>query len=220
MIIGMDNASLLLPMETRTGGPGSKGPIAFRTALGWALGGHVGVGSDNVIANYSRVTSYHVDGVNALSLDAANDMEVTGMSQEDEKVIKMWDDTCELRSDNHFYLPVPWRKNQCEFPDNYGYVAKRLNMQMKKLDRLGKTDEYTAGVQKFIERDYAEEVPEDEKQLRGGKVNYLPHHGTSSESKPKLRVVFDCRAEYCKVSINNQALQGPDLVNKLDLFSG
>ena len=45
---------------------------------------------------------------------------------------------------------------------------------------------------------------------------YLPHHPVFHPQKPgKLRVVFDCSAEYHNTSLNKQLLQGPDLTNSL-----
>ncbi|XP_057313154.1 uncharacterized protein LOC130654559 [Hydractinia symbiolongicarpus] len=43
---------------------------------------------------------------------------------------------------------------------------------------------------------------------------YIPHHGVYNENKPgKIRVVFDCGAEFDGVSINK--MSGPDLTNQL-----
>ena len=45
---------------------------------------------------------------------------------------------------------------------------------------------------------------------------YIPHHAVFSPKKPdKLRIVFDCAAEYEGTSINKAVHQGPDLTNRL-----
>ena len=45
---------------------------------------------------------------------------------------------------------------------------------------------------------------------------YIPHHGVYHPKKPtKIRVVFDCSAEYQNESLNKHLLQGPDLTNNL-----
>ena len=45
---------------------------------------------------------------------------------------------------------------------------------------------------------------------------YIPHHGVYHPLKPdKLRVVFDCSAKFCGVSLNDTLLTGPDLINSL-----
>ena len=66
--------------------------------------------------------------------------------------------------------------------------------------------------------DCAERCPEDveEDSNRMGKINYVPHHGLYHPKKPgKIRVVFDCSAQYAGISLNQKLLQGPDLTNSL-----
>ena len=47
-------------------------------------------------------------------------------------------------------------------------------------------------------------------------VWYIPHHGVYHPKKPnKIRMVFDCSAEYQNESLNKHLLQGPDLTNNL-----
>ena len=49
-----------------------------------------------------------------------------------------------------------------------------------------------------------------------GSVCYLPHHGVYHPAKPnKIRVVFDCSAEYAGGSINKEIMTGPDLNNQI-----
>ena len=43
----------------------------------------------------------------------------------------------------------------------------------------------------------------------------MPHHAVLSGASSKLRIVFDCAAEYQGVSLNKECFQGPDLCNKL-----
>ena len=77
-------------------------------------------------------------------------------------------------------------------------------------------DDYDENVQQMVSKGYAERVPDSELGLNDGSAWYLPHHHVTSEAKPgKIRVVFDCAAKFRDVSLNNQCLQGPDLVNKL-----
>ena len=71
---------------------------------------------------------------------------------------------------------------------------------------------------------HAKRVPPDECLLQGssqdsksslsdkGKVWYIPHHGIYHPKKPnKIRVVFDCSAEFKNETLNKHLLQGPDL---------
>ena len=48
------------------------------------------------------------------------------------------------------------------------------------------------------------------------KTWYLPHHGVNHASKTdKVRIVFDCSANYGGTSLNNKLLSGADLINQL-----
>ena len=47
-----------------------------------------------------------------------------------------------------------------------------------------------------------------------GRMWYIPHHGVYHPSKPrKIRVVFDCSAQFAGRSLNQELLTGPDLTN-------
>lgn len=67
----------------------------------------------------------------------------------------------------------------------------------------------------MVKKGYAEKIPKDEVR-QDGRIWYLPHHGVFHPQKPdKIRVVFDCSAEYKGEALNKHLLQGPDLTNKL-----
>ncbi|KAK3751570.1 hypothetical protein QZH41_007533 [Actinostola sp. cb2023] len=67
---------------------------------------------------------------------------------------------------------------------------------------------------KVIDSGFAEKVePAKSETMR---VWYIPHHGVYHPKKPnKIRVVFDCAAQYKNESLNKHLLQGPDLTNSL-----
>jgi len=47
-------------------------------------------------------------------------------------------------------------------------------------------------------------------------VWYLPHHAVINPKKPdKVRVVFDCAANFGGTLLNDKVLQGPDITNQL-----
>ena len=49
-----------------------------------------------------------------------------------------------------------------------------------------------------------------------GKTWFIPHHGVYHPSKAgKVRVVFDCSAEFDQRSLNKELLTGPDLTNQI-----
>lgn len=66
-----------------------------------------------------------------------------------------------------------------------------------------------------IEKGYAEKVPDHELQGTTGRKWYLPDHGVMHSQKDKIRVVYDCSAQYKGTSLNQELLKGPDLANNL-----
>ena len=49
-----------------------------------------------------------------------------------------------------------------------------------------------------------------------GKTCFIPHHGVYHPNKPgKIRVVFDCSAEFDEQSLNKELLTGPDLTSQI-----
>ena len=69
---------------------------------------------------------------------------------------------------------------------------------------------------KIIRKGYAQKIPDNEVPPVPGKVWYIPHHGIYHPKKPeKIRIVFDCSADYSGTSLNKLLLQGPDLMNSL-----
>ena len=62
----------------------------------------------------------------------------------------------------------------------------------------------------------AERVPENRREVQDDKFNYVPHTGVYHPRKPgQIRVVFDCSAQFNRVSLNDYLLQGPDFMNDL-----
>ena len=199
----MDNAHLLAPQEVRRSSNGTNGPYAVRTALGWAFNGPVDGVRNEVISNFVNVG-------NAWSVDADDDDIISvGMSPNDMKVIDLWNKSCVLEN-GHYTLPIPWVSDRPCFPDNQYNALHRLHSLKKRLVKKGQYEQYDENISKFMDKGYAEKVPEEEMNIKDGSVWYLPHHGVSSESKPKVRVVFDCAAQHSGICLNNQALQGPD----------
>ena len=67
----------------------------------------------------------------------------------------------------------------------------------------------------MLDKNYAELV-HDNYQTTSKMVWYIPHHSVINPHKPdKLRVVFDCSAEYKGISLNKFLMQGPHLMNDL-----
>ena len=75
-------------------------------------------------------------------------------------------------------------------------------------------EDYTSFMEDMINKVYAEKS--DSKANRQGKTWFIPHHEVYHPSKAgKIRVVFDCSAEYDGVFVNKRLLSCPDLTNQV-----
>ena len=157
---------------------------------------------------------------------------VQGLSWEDRKFLAIAEGGIRLLDSGHYELPLPLKHPAVKLPDNYELAARRLN-QLKK--RFLANDQYRRDYVTFMENvissGYAERVSQNtnshemtkngqERDLSSGlkaaNAWYIPHHGVYHPKKPtKIRVVFDCAAEYKGESLNKNLLQGPDLTNTL-----
>ena len=74
--------------------------------------------------------------------------------------------------------------------------------------------EYTQQVERLLDQGYAELCRGEESQ--SPVAWYLPHFGVRNPNKPnKLRLVFDAAAKSRGISLNDQLLEGPDLLQSL-----
>ena len=211
LLIGMDNAHLLMPLEIRRNDKFVNEPYAVRSYFGWSLHGYSAGCSGEVFVNF---VSLEKQVENLWRFDAEDSFENV-MSIQDQKVLRFWDN--EISHDKgHYTLPIPWRDGRPNLPNNRYMATCRLESLTRKLQRTGMVDKYSDSITQMLQKGHAERVPIGELALNDGSVWYLPHHAVTSAAKPnKVRVVFDCAAKQSGKSLNNQCLQGPDLNNKL-----
>ena len=191
-------------------------PYATRTKLGWALQGPV---DENICSN-ACTTNSHIQleqlnqrVENLWNIDNENESTLS-WSGEDQRVYDMWQVKTKL-NDNRYTVPIPWRPGRPCFPNNRYSADKRLESTLKKLNKTGMYEVYNENMQKLVRDGHAELVPSERLGRDDGAVWYLPHHAVLSGANSKLRIVFDCAAEYQGVSLNKECFQGPDLCNKL-----
>ena len=138
------------------------------------------------------------------------------LSIEDQRFVKKLSDNIQQQDDGHYVMPLPLKSNQIALPNNRPLAFKRL-MQLK--CRFRRNPLFRQDYVKFMNEvitNWAEKIPDFELNLDNGNVNYVPHTGVYHPKKPgKIRVVFDCSAEFEGVSINDYLLRGPNLMNGL-----
>ena len=137
------------------------------------------------------------------------------LSVQDERFLKILNEDIRKTPNGHYEMPLPLKSEKINFPNNRPLAEKRL-WQLSRRFRSNKIfhDDYQVFMANVLE-DCAEKVPEDELGLQGNLINYVPHTGVYHPKKKKIRVVFDCSAQYGGVSLNQHLLQGPDLINDL-----
>ena len=137
-------------------------------------------------------------------------------SVEDRMFLKMMSEEIHQKEDGHYEMPLPL-KGDVRLPNNRAAAVQRLKGLRSKLVRNDAfRRDYTTFMEATIANGHAEKVPTDEQQLSDGRVWYLPHHGIYHPKKPdKIRVVFDCSAEFGGEVLNSHLLQGPDMTNSL-----
>jgi len=215
ILIGQDNAEALVPLEVRRGRRHE--PFAVRTMFGWSLNGPAKVlhsVKQSVISHFIHADSLEqkVDSLWNIENEGVSS-EASTWSQNDKKVIQLWDDTCK-QVDGHYELPIPW-KSTVNLPNNVSVAWSRLKSLELSLDKRGLRSCYDREMKLLLSKGYAEPVPPSEI-VTDRKVWYLPHQVVVSDKKPgKIRIVFDCAAKFQGVSLNSNCLQGPDLINRL-----
>ena len=216
LLIGQDQPDLLVPLEICRSLNKAGQPYATRTKLGWALQGPVdeNIGSNACMTNsHIQLEQLNQRVENLWNIDNENES-ILSWSGEDQRVYDMWQVKTEL-NDNRYTVPIPWRPGRPCFPNNRYSADKRLESTLKKLYKTGMYEVYNENMQKLVRDGHAELVPSERLGRDDGAVWYLPHHAVLSGANSKLRIVFDCAAEYQGVSLNKECFQGPALCNKL-----
>ena len=205
LLIGQDCPEALIPLTTVPGGKG--GPYAVRTRLGWSVSGPVSnsvarLSSSHYISNEDLLQE-KVDRFWKLESSGIYEQEST-MSVDDRRVLALWDEKVSF-SGGHYVLPIPFKSSTLKLPDNRQMAEKRLSSLRRKLEKNKDLHQkYVDGKSDLLEQGYAVPVPEQDVHRSDGKVWYLPPHPVINPNKEKIRIVFDCAAEYGGVSLNSR----------------
>ena len=139
------------------------------------------------------------------------------LSQDDRKFLARVNEGIRHREDGHYEMPLPLKDPNTELPNNREMALHRLKPLKRRFASDAKyRKDYVTFMNTVIQSGYAELVPQVKVQEEKKAVWYIPHHGVYHPKKPdKIRVVFDCSAQFQGQSLNKHLLQGPDLTNNL-----
>ena len=211
LLLGENCGSMLPPVETRVGR--SDEPYAARISHGWYLAGPTRMGSvaDECCANLCVVEPSAEQWNKLWGIDHEL-ADINSMSVEDSKVIKRWDKECEL-IEGHVQLPISWKQEPPDLPDNYEMADKRLVSLGETLDHENRDELYDVEINMMLINAYAEHVPPDTLDVAPLKW-YTPHDYVPKHDN-RIRVVQDCAAIYQGHSLTDAVYGGPYINNEL-----
>ena len=211
LLIGQDNWELIVGGDLKRGKSGQ--PVASLTKLGWVVHGPIGrdIGRDSEYVN--QVVDLNALVKNQFDLESLGIMEGKRENPAEKRAVNILDNTTRL-TDRGWEVGLLWKSDVIDLPDNYDRACSRLVGIERKMDRDPTfATAYRAQVNRLIANDYARKV---EGSLSASPVWHLPHFGVTNINKPgKLRLVFDAADTYKGISLNDNLLSGPDLLNSL-----
>jgi len=109
-----------------------------------------------------------------------------------------------------------WKTDDVILPYNKTLAIQRLESLEKRFSR--KPDlavKYSEALNKYISQGHAIKLSKEKSSNITNITNFIPHHGVVNPNKQKLRIVFDAAAKFNNISLNDNLLKGPDLLNNL-----
>ena len=139
------------------------------------------------------------------------------MSQQDVKALKVLEKETKIIS-GRYQAPMLWKEPSVQLPNNRPLALKRFSMLLKRLKGdQALFDRYKSVIDSWVQKGYARKLTPREARTIGPRTWTLPTHPVESPNKPgKTRVVSDAAAKFQGVSLNDQLLTGPDLLNRGD----
>lgn len=227
ILIGMNNARVVHPMESREGKDNE--PIAAKTRLGWMVFGTSSTGGETIATTIPH--SFHVchhyaeadvDLNSAVknhfaleSLGIANSQKLL-LSTEDERAMKMMRSVTKL-DNGRYSTGLLWKYDDIRLPNSKPMAMRRHNCLMKRMQRdpnLAST--LKAKMNEYIQKGYVRKLSPEEQQNPRGDVWYLPMFPVYNPNKPnKVRIVWDAAAKVGETSLNSVLMKGPDQLTAL-----
>ena len=141
------------------------------------------------------------------------------MSLKDEAELQMIEEKISFNVKTGRWLAkYPWIKKHSELPNNRRIaIAKLCSTEKRLLKNPDYMRVYADQIQDMLDRKVARQVTQEELEAYDGPTFYLAHHAVlkpESKSTP-CRIVFDSKAQYMGLSLNDCLAKGPSLLNAL-----
>ena len=173
LILGVDEPTFWAVKESRCGF-GRKDPVAILTPLGWSLvgAGAQGVrGSSFIQVQELKEISEQLEKLYQQDFGDIN-ADKLGLSQEDVKALKVWDETCRLvehQGKPHYELGLPWRQGKREdvilppLSDRKNMAKKRMiNLKRRFLKNPDEFNKCCEQMNKYKEEGHARIIPPED----------------------------------------------------------
>lgn len=222
ILIGEEHAHIMATLDMREG-PVSA-PIAIKTRIGWLLHGRNAFAENG--DNEPRLCSFMCEcktdkELNTLMSDffAQENPKpnVTKIeSKETQRAVAILQKTLVFK-ENRCEVGLLWKNDNTQLPDSKQMALRRLECLRNK---MRKDPEYamlfTRKMKENLDKGYLRRLSPEEELVRTDKTFYLPIFGVTSPHKPgKIRIVYDAAAKVNGISLNDNLLKGPDLLNSL-----
>lgn len=123
-----------------------------------------------------------------------------------------------IKEGNQWLIPLPWKKDPKELPNNYKQVLAKLESTEKRLEKIPKYAAiYDSQVKALVEQGSARKLTQEEIEHHTGPVHYISHHAVYRPEKKSTpcRLVFNAAAKFKGHVLNEYLCKGPDLLNDL-----
>ena len=113
-----------------------------------------------------------------------------------------------LAKDGFYEAPLPWKSDRLPLSDNKELALRRLQSSTKRLEKIGKLEEYHQIMKEQLNAEIIEPVP---KYPMGEVVHYISHQPVIKESaeSTQLWIVYDCSAQASKDAPKDCLKVGP-----------
>lgn len=225
LLIGQDNANLIIARQIRSGPENL--PVASKCRLGWAV--HGPCDSRRNDGEIFRAHTLHIcenksaeDELielvkNSFSTESFGVLVTADrLSVENERALKIMNETIK-KVDRRYEIGLLWRHDNIQLPESRYRALQRMRCVEKKCrqnDKLGR--DYCDKIRDYEEKGYIRKLTREEADTVDSHTWYLPHFAVHNPNKPnKIRIVFDAAAKSHGVSLNDNLIAGPDLLQSL-----
>ncbi|XP_046347391.2 uncharacterized protein LOC124128018 [Haliotis rufescens] len=220
ILIGSDNAHLILPNEPVQFGP-INAPIAVSTKLGWSLQGlssESGPENTKCMLIHSTNNSDLVESIERLwQIDTLpfTEKHVTRSKQDKQAIETLESETIRMDVDgvSHYATPLLRTQDGTCFKTDQQMVMPTLRRTERRLrDRPDLSRIHNDKIKKLVEAGYVKKLTKEEVE-KAEESWYFPHHIV--EHNGKFRLVFNCSFEHNGQILNKHLLPGPTVGSSL-----